>query len=104
MPWIDTPETGWIAGLRPSGDPAGNDTVEVRIKRKRFWPFGNTTHIRTDANGFFGLARVKPGRYEIAIGNSRRYVHVAAGNRVASRFLTSSFSSTWPPARGGGMR
>ena len=68
MPWIVTPETGWIAGLVPSGDAAGNDTVEVRIKRKRFWPFGNTTHVRTDANGYFGLAKVKPGRYEVAIG------------------------------------
>jgi hypothetical protein len=79
MPWIDAPDTGLIAGLLRSSDPGGNDTVEVLIKRKRLWPFGNTTHIRTDANGFFGLARVKPGRYEIAIGNSRRYVHVAAG-------------------------
>ena len=79
MPWIVTPETGWITGLVPSGEPTGNDTIEVRIKRKRFWPFGNTTHVRTDANGFFGLARVKPGRYEIAIGNARRNVQVAAG-------------------------
>ena len=67
-PWIDRPDRGWIAGTIASRSAGGNDGVEVTITRRRFWPFGNTRRVRSDGNGYFGLARVKPGRYEVSIG------------------------------------
>ena len=73
MSWIEQPERGWIAGTLSEG--ASVDTTTVTIRRKGFWPFGNTTRVRTDGNGYFGLAKVKPGRYEVSIrtgGKTRR--------------------------------
>lgn len=69
MPWIAAPDRGWIAGTLASSVTGNNDTVEVKITRRRFWPFGNTTRVHTDGNGYFGLAKVKPGRYEISVGS-----------------------------------
>ena len=85
MPWIETPETGWIVGVLPSRLPYDNDGVVIRVKRKRFWPFGNMVHVRTDGNGFFGLAKVKPGHYEVSTARDTRPVRVEAGKvaRVA---------------------
>ena len=81
MPWIEQPDRGWIAGtLTGSSDI---DTTTVTIRRKRLWPFGNTTQVRTDGNGYFGLAKVKPGRYEVTTGSGatalKTEVHVEAG-------------------------
>lgn len=67
MPWIEQPERGWIAGTLSEGSSV--DTTTVTIRRKRFWPFGNTTRVRTDGNGYFGLANVKAGRYEVSVGS-----------------------------------
>ena len=44
-----------------------NDDVVVKVTRKRFWPFGRTRRVRTDGSGYFGLANVKPGRYEVSV-------------------------------------
>lgn len=62
MPWIDRPDRGSIAGILP-----GLDGAVVKIKRRRFWPFGGTTRVRTDGNGYFGLAQLKPGRYDVSL-------------------------------------
>ena len=66
MPWIDQPERGWLAGTLAATSAGDNDDVVVRVKRKRLWPFGGTTRVRTDGNGYFGLANVKPGRYDVS--------------------------------------
>jgi uncharacterized lipoprotein YddW (UPF0748 family) len=79
MPWIERPDAGWIAGVLPSASAALNDGVVVRIKRKRFWPFGNTKLVRSDGNGYFGLAKVKPGNYEITAGQGKANVRVVPG-------------------------
>lgn len=67
MPWIENPDRGWIAGTVAAREPGENDTVEVAIVRRRYWPFGNKTTVRTDGNGYFGVAGLKPGRYEVSI-------------------------------------
>ena len=80
MPWIDQPEHGWIAGVVNAAPGGSSDDVAVRVTRKRFWPFGNHRVVRTDGNGFFGLAKVKPGRYTISTrsADGRRREHVVA--------------------------
>lgn len=67
MPWMEHPDRGWIAGTVAAREAGENDTVEVTIVRRRYWPFGNTTKVRTDGNGYFAAARLKPGRYEVSI-------------------------------------
>ena len=66
MPWMERPEHGWLAGMVGGSEREAIDGVTVTITRRRFWPFGNTTYVRTDGNGFFGLAKVKPGRYAVS--------------------------------------
>lgn len=87
MPWIERPEHGWLAGTVTGTTRAAGDGIAVRITRKRLWPFGNTSHVRTDGNGFYGLAKIEPGRYTVAIRNDAggwrtQQVQVSAG-RVA---------------------
>lgn len=72
MPWIERPDRGWLAGTVAATAEGENDSVEVTIVRRRYWPFGNTTRVRTDGNGYFGLARLKPGRYEVSVGSAGR--------------------------------
>ena len=83
MPWIDRPERGWLAGSVRAATRGDNDGVTVRVTRKGFRPFSRATRLRTDGNGYFGLANVRPGRYEIAVtagGATRRLeVRVVAG-------------------------
>lgn len=70
MPWIDAPRQGFIAGeLRDkNGVPVDGGIVKIR----RTGLFGRTRDVTTDANGYFGLARVQPGRYRLeAVAGSR---------------------------------
>jgi hypothetical protein len=83
MPWIERPDRGWIAGTVAGATPEEIDSLEVKITRRRAWPFGNTTRVRTDGHGYFGLAKVKPGRYEVTLRRGRAArkieIRVAAG-------------------------
>jgi uncharacterized lipoprotein YddW (UPF0748 family)/peptidoglycan/xylan/chitin deacetylase (PgdA/CDA1 family) len=62
MPWIERPERGWIAGMLP-----GHDGAVVTITRMRWWPFGGSTRVYADGNGYFGAGNLKPGRYEVSV-------------------------------------
>ena len=92
MPWIERPERGWVAGTLTPVTGSDNDNVIVTLKRKRFWPFGGTTRVRTDGNGYFGLANVKPGRYGVSVDSpgrgARVEVRIGAG-KVARVTLDS---------------
>ena len=92
MRWIDTPDRGWIAGSVSATSAVAYDTVGVRITRRRLWPFGNSVTVLTDANGYFGLANVKPGRYTVSIGEKsgrqRAEISVGAGGVTRVSFQT----------------
>jgi uncharacterized lipoprotein YddW (UPF0748 family) len=86
MEWIDRPSTGWIAGIVKSQTSGDNDGIVVTVKRKRFWPFGNTDRIRTDGNGYFGLSKVKPGNYKVTVRGNTRSLSVAPGKVSRANF------------------
>jgi uncharacterized lipoprotein YddW (UPF0748 family) len=91
MPWIEHPDRGWIAGTVEGSTSSGNDGVTVKIKRKRWWPFGGTRDVRTDGDGYFGAAGLKPGRYDVALregdANSRAVTVVVEPGKVAKASL-----------------
>jgi hypothetical protein len=65
MPWIEHPSRGFVAGtvVNASGMPL--EGVRLRLVRRRL--FGGSTHLVSDANGWFGTGNLKPGRYRIEI-------------------------------------
>jgi uncharacterized lipoprotein YddW (UPF0748 family) len=83
MPWIERPQRGWLAGTMRPAAPGGHDGVVVKVRRKGLWLFSRETRVRTDGNGYFGLANMKPGRYEVSTGTGtaarKIEVRVAAG-------------------------
>lgn len=99
MPWIEHPERGWIAGTLAAGAGSDNDDVVVKVKRKRFWPFGRTTRVRTDGDGYFGLANVKPGRHEVSVdarGKRAAKVEVRAEAGKVTRVNLSASPAAGP--------
>lgn len=88
MPWLIQPDHGWISGSLTAGTPGDNDTIEITITRRRLWPFRNTVRVQTDGNGYFGIAKVTPGRYAVSVAKSDRrrcelYVHAGRVSHVA---------------------
>ena len=65
FPWIERPTTGMLGGLAASPDGGEADDVEVEVRRTGL--VRKTRRVRTDANGFFGLARLSPGRYRVRL-------------------------------------
>ncbi len=102
MPWIVRPDRGWIAGTLPAIVMGDNDGVEVKITRKRFWPFGNSTRVWTDANGYFGLAKAKPGRYELSVerASTRQRLDVQVNAGTVCRAVFVNRAATDPPPTG----
>lgn len=78
MPWIARPEHGMVAGTIRGAAANDIDGIPVRIKHRRWWPFSNVTWVATDGNGYFALAKVKPGSYEVSVRS-------AAGMRAKTR-------------------
>ena len=64
-PWLERPTRGYLAGTLTddAGVPVEGSTV--RIVRRRL--FGGTKRAVTDANGWFGAAGLKPGRYRVEV-------------------------------------
>lgn len=90
LPWVDRPEAGHLAGLVAAARPGEADGVEVEVRRTGW--FHRTRHVRTDANGFFGVVGLAPGTYRVRLTASnavRAEVDVVAG-RVARVELTGS--------------
>jgi uncharacterized lipoprotein YddW (UPF0748 family) len=96
MPWIDRPSTGWIAGVVSAGSREAVDDIDVQIRRTGL--FKKTLRVRTDANGFFAMTNVAPGKYRVRVEGgglrktsstvavvagrvSRADLHAAAGRR-----------------------
>ncbi len=77
--WLEQPLLGWVAGTihARSGEPADNARVEVR--RAGWWPFRHKDTTLADGNGFFGLAGLKPGRYEVKSGATKAPIEIQVG-------------------------
>lgn len=84
MPWITRPTDGMLAGTIDAASAAEADGRIVAYKRAGGWSwFRRAKKIEADLNGFFGLARLAPGKYKVwvdGVGRSRREVVVAAGS------------------------
>lgn len=96
MEWIATPEHGWIAGTVIGATGEEPDGAVVTIVRRRFWPFGNKMRVVADGNGYFGVAKVVPGRYAIALaaGDSRRTIEVRVEPAKVSRAVLRAASQS----------
>ncbi|MBK9372472.1 MAG: hypothetical protein IPN03_01705 [Holophagales bacterium] len=98
LPWVAAPGHGFLAGTVSAASRADADDVEVEIRRTGL--FRTTRRVRTDATGFFGVARLAPGRYRVRLAGTRAaetetHVDVTAGNVGAPR-------SPVPPDEAGG--
>jgi uncharacterized lipoprotein YddW (UPF0748 family) len=83
LPWLDRPERGAVAGVVAAANREETDDVGVEIRRKGW--FRKTRRVRTDANGFFGLTGLAPGRYRVRLAGAREpdtttFVVVSAGS------------------------
>jgi uncharacterized lipoprotein YddW (UPF0748 family) len=90
MAWIDRPERGWIAGTVTAAAPGAADGVTVKIKRAGFPLFRRTKRVETDANGYYGVTNVKPGRYRVSLagGNATRVDVIVQPGAVARANLS----------------
>jgi hypothetical protein len=82
MPWIERPEHGWIAGVVSATDVASADGAAVKVRRSGFRLFRRTRTVLADGNGYYGLTKLKPGRYYVWVDGSnepRATVVVEAG-------------------------
>lgn len=82
FPWIERPALGAIAGVVSAASREGADEVEVEIRRTGL--LHRTLPVRTDANGFFGLANLEPGTWRVrlpgaATAGAEVYVEVEPG-------------------------
>ena len=83
MDWITHPTDGMLAGTIDAVAPADVDGRAVAYKRAGgFSWLRRARTVEADLNGFFGLARIAPGKYRVWVASasgSRREVVVAAG-------------------------
>lgn len=82
LPWVAAPEHGFLAGTVLAASREEADDVEVEIRRTGL--FRKTRRVRTDATGFFGVARLAPGRYRVRLAGTETagtetFVEVTAG-------------------------
>jgi len=87
MPWIDRPAHGWVAGIVTGPDAKEIDGTRIEMRKSGWWPFRKTYRTRTDGNGWFGFATLKPGSYELkrlgAGGTSERQKAVVLAGKVS---------------------
>ena len=76
MPWIERPAEGWIAGTVVNKPGKAVDRRTIRMWSAR-GP-GKVLKTSSDANGWFGMARLAPGTYRVQLENEK-------GKTVGSR-------------------
>ena len=76
LPWVAQPDTGAIAG-----QTAVTTGTAHALVRRAGW-FRRTTRVDVDGNGWFGVARLRPGRYRVQIDHG--------GVRTAPAWVTVS--------------
>jgi uncharacterized lipoprotein YddW (UPF0748 family) len=84
MPWIERPTQGFIAGTVVDAATHAVEASTIRIRRTGW--FRKTRRTTTDANGWFGMTRISPGKYQVRLedrggkaGRERVEVIVKAG-------------------------
>jgi len=58
MPWIENPTRGFLAGTAVDG---------ARVSVRRHGWFRRTRRVTADGNGWFGMTRLKPGKYRVRL-------------------------------------
>jgi uncharacterized lipoprotein YddW (UPF0748 family) len=98
MPWIDRPAQGYLLGRVVASSGEGRDGARVRIRRTGW--FRRTLESEADGNGYFGLARLSPGRYRVRVaapddngGDEEVTVTVAVTAGRVTRVLLQDASS-----------
>jgi len=69
MPWIERPDRGFIAGTMAGANGAAIEGRTVRIRRAGW--FRRTRRTTTDANGWFGMTQLAPGRYVVELEDAQ---------------------------------
>jgi uncharacterized lipoprotein YddW (UPF0748 family) len=69
MPWIERPTHGFIAGSVSDAAGATLERRTVRIRRTGW--FRRTRKTTSDANGWFGMTKVAPGRNRVQLEDAR---------------------------------
>lgn len=63
--WIEQPTLGMLAGT--IRDKSGAmDGAKLEVRKAGGWPWRHVDRVLADGNGFFGMANLKPGKYEVA--------------------------------------
>ena len=94
MPWIERPTHGLIAGTVTGADGGAFEGLTVRIRRTGW--FRRTMKTATDANGWFGMTKLAPGKYSVGLedANGRalpdRVEVVVTPGRVARATLSAT--------------
>jgi hypothetical protein len=76
MPWIERPTQGFVAGTVVDAGGSALEGRTVRIRRTGW--FRRTRKTTSDANGWFGMTKLSPGKYVIQLED-------AAGNVLRDR-------------------
>ena len=94
FPWVDSPACGHLAGVVAAATRREADDLEVEVRRTGL--FRRTRRLRTDANGFFGVAGLAPGRYRVRLARSRPPRRTAFVTVIAGRVARVDLSSETP--------
>jgi hypothetical protein len=69
MPWLEHPTQGFVAGTVVGAGGAAAEGRTVRIRRTGW--FRRTRRATSDANGWFGMTRLPPGKYRVQLEDAR---------------------------------
>jgi uncharacterized lipoprotein YddW (UPF0748 family) len=91
MPWIDRPTHGFIAGNVSDATGSAIEGRAIRVRRTGW--FRRTRRTTSDANGWFGMTKLMPGKYSVRLEDeggrplpTSAEVTVAAGIVARVRF------------------
>ena len=69
MPWIERPTHGFIAGSVTDSAGTALEGRTIRIRRTGW--FRRTRKTASDANGWFGMTKLSPGKYDVRLEDAR---------------------------------
>ena len=69
MPWIERPTHGFFAGSVTDSAGTALEGRTIRIRRTGW--FRRTRKTASDANGWFGMTKLSPGKYDVRLEDAR---------------------------------